>query len=145
MDTRHQVRLQQEWAEKTRRQKVITGEWTEAESRGKLANYLADLRDQYESAPSRRQQKREIDRFMQKMKLNQSQNNMVEKEYHFDEGVGVSLNEHVENLKKQFPTARVQTRRDRDGFAVVKLSHKPEYKYDLDEILSTDPKQLYER
>lgn len=139
------MRLQQEWAEKTRRQKVITGEWTEAESRGKLANYLADLRDQCESVPSRRQQKREIDRFMQKMKLNQSQNNMVEKEYHFDEGVGVSLNEHVENLKKQFPTARVQTRRDRDGFAVVKLSHKPEYKYDLDEILSTDPKQLYER
>lgn len=139
------MRLQQEWAEKTRRQKVITGEWTEAESRGKLANYLADLRDEYESAPSRRQQKREIDRFMQKMKLNQSQNNMVEKEYHFDEGVGVSLNEHVENLKKQFPTARVQTRRDRDGFAVVKLSHRPEYKYDLDEILSTDPKQLYER
>ena len=59
-----------------------------------------------------------------------------EKEYYFDEGVGVSLNEHIAKLKKTYPTARIQTRRDREGFAIVKVSHKREYKYDLDAMLS---------
>ena len=65
-----------------------------------------------------------------------------EKEYHFDEGVGVSLDEHIADLKQRYPDARIQTRRDRDGFAVVKLSYRPEYKYDLDKILAFDSDQL---
>ena len=33
----------------------------------------------------------------------------------------------------------MQTRRDRDGFAIVKVSFKPEFKYDLDAIMAHDP------
>ena len=39
---RHQVRLLEETAEKIRRTKVISGEWSEAESRSNLSAYLAD-------------------------------------------------------------------------------------------------------
>lgn len=34
---------------------------------------------------------------------------------------------------------RVQTRRDRDGFPIVKTMFKKEYKYDLSKIESFDP------
>ena len=56
--------------------------------------------------------------------------------------MGVSLDSHIADLKKRYPEARVQTRRDRDGFAIVKLSFRPEFKYDLDKILAMDPDEL---
>ena len=64
-----------------------------------------------------------------------------EKEYHFDEGVGVSLEEHLQDLKQRYPEATVQTRRDRDGFAIVKLSYRPEFKYDLDQIMAMNSQE----
>ena len=36
LNARHDVRLKEEQAERFRRKKVLTGEWTEAESRDKL-------------------------------------------------------------------------------------------------------------
>jgi len=65
-----------------------------------------------------------------------------EREYYFDEGLGQSLNEHTVELRKQYPNIKIQTRRDRDGFPVVKVSMKKEYKYKLEEILETDPQEL---
>ena len=59
-----------------------------------------------------------------------------EREYYFDEGLGESLNDHTSNLKKQFEGIDIQTRRDRDGLALVKLSFTPKFKYNLDEILN---------
>lgn len=79
---------------------------------------------------------------MIELKKNQSMDNMAEKEYHFDESVGVSLTEHVENLQIDYPKAKIQTRRDRDGFAIIKVSYKPEFKYNLDEILAFDPEKM---
>lgn len=67
---------------------------------------------------------------------------MNEREYYFDEGLGESLNEHTQSLKKQFEGVDVQTRRDRDGLALVKLSFTPKFKYNLDEILNQDPQEL---
>mmetsp|Transcript_23760 Transcript_23760/g.31805 ORF Transcript_23760/g.31805 Transcript_23760/m.31805 type:complete len:156 (-) Transcript_23760:1227-1694(-) len=64
-----------------------------------------------------------------------------EKEYHFDEGVGVSLDQHISDLKEKYPDATVQTRRDRDGFAIVKVSYRPEYKYDLDQIMAMNDEE----
>ena len=49
---------------------------------------------------------------------------MMEREYYFDEGLGQSLNDHIQDLKKQFSSIDIQTRRDRDGFPIVKLSMK---------------------
>jgi hypothetical protein len=40
------------------------------------------------------------------------------------------------------PDMEVYTRRDRDGFAIVKTMMKPKYKYDLDKILNTDLKEV---
>lgn len=74
------------------------------------------------------------------VKLMDSPENLLEKEYHFDEGLGQTLDEHADELKQRFPGVTVSTRRDRDGFAIVKTTHKREYKYDLDQIESFDAK-----
>ena len=73
--------------------------------------------------------------YMERMKTASSTETLMEKEYHFDEGVGVSLDMHIKDLKKKYPAAKVQSRRDRDGFAVIKISNKPNYKYNLENIL----------
>jgi len=36
---------------------------------------------------------------------------------------------------------KVQVRRDRDGFAIVKTSFEQEFKYNLDDIMNFDPKK----
>ena len=63
---------------------------------------------------------------------------LMTKQYHFDEGCGVSLQEHVGQLKQSYPEAKIETRRDRDGFAIVKVSHEKEWKYDIDNIIGFD-------
>ena len=63
---------------------------------------------------------------------------MQEREYYFDEGLGTSLNEHIAELKRDFPGVRIQSRRDRDGYAMIKLIFRPSYKYDLAELESLD-------
>ena len=63
---------------------------------------------------------------------------LMAKQYHFDEGCGVSLSEHIQDLKQKYPEAKVETRRDRDGFAIVKISHEKEWKYDLDKMIEFD-------
>jgi hypothetical protein len=65
---------------------------------------------------------------------------LCEKEYHFDEGLGQSLKEHVREIEDNFEDMDVKVRRDRDGFAIVKTKFKPKYKYDIDKIAKFDPK-----
>jgi len=72
------------------------------------------------------------------MKAIDTPDKLFDKEYHFDEGMGQSLNEHVAELKENHPDMKVATRRDRDGFAIVKTTYKREFKYDLNEILNFD-------
>jgi len=57
---------------------------------------------------------------------------VLEKEYYFDEGLGQSLQEHTAELKKSMPQMKVEVRRDRDGFAIVKTTFSPELKYPID-------------
>ena len=57
---RHQARLLEETAEKIRRQKVLQQEWTESESKGKLAAYLEDLDEKFLGGKDFRQRKRDI-------------------------------------------------------------------------------------
>jgi hypothetical protein len=73
--------------------------------------------------------------------LHDNPERIFEKEYYFDETLGQSLNEHVHQVKEQNPGMTVQTRRDRDGFAIVKTSFAPEYKYNLDQIEAFDFEQ----
>ena len=133
---RHHARLLEETAEKIRRQKVLQQEWTESESKGKLAAYLEELDENFLSGKDFRQRKRDLAKYMQNVAKNLSSSLKNEKEYHFDEQVGVSLADHINSLKAEYPAARVQTRRDRDGFAIVKVSYKPEFKYDLDTLMA---------
>ena len=48
----------------------------------------------------------------------------MEREYYFDEGLGESLNEHIAKLRKTSggEGLEIETRRDKDGFAIVKVS-----------------------
>ena len=61
---------------------------------------------------------------------------LFEKEYHFDEGLGVSLSDHMEKLRKDYPGTSVMSRRDREGFAIIKVSFKPEYKFNIDTLIN---------
>lgn len=63
----------------------------------------------------------------------------MEREYYFDEGLGESLNEHIENLKSKFDSITVETRRDRDNLPIVKISFAHTFKYKLDDIINQDP------
>jgi len=66
-----------------------------------------------------------------------------QREYYFDERLGQSLNEHTRELKDKFgEDVRIQTRRDRDGLPIVKLSIEPKFKYNLDKMLAQDPEEL---
>ena len=44
---------------------------------------------------------------VERMKEFETPDLLQEKEYHFDEGVGVSLDQHVTQLKKTYPNARI--------------------------------------
>jgi hypothetical protein len=83
--------------------------------------------------------------YRESLALTENPDAPLEKEYYFDETAGKSLNDHVADLKQQMPEARVQTRRDREGFAVVKVLQAKEYKYDLKKLLEFDPQQSEER
>ena len=75
------------------------------------------------------------------MKTLRNPSQFFEKEYYFDEKLGVSLSDHIDDIKKNFPDVEVQTRRDRDGFAIVKTKYKPNYKYKLDSIINLNEKE----
>ena len=44
---------------------------------------------------------------MAKLKNASSAETLMEKEYHFDEAVGVSLDAHTRDLQEKYPTAKV--------------------------------------
>lgn len=100
------------------------------------------LEDQYMGEIDRNRFNRDLKVALREFKETMSPENLLEKEYHFDEGVGVSLNDHVAELKKTYPTAKVLTRRDREGFAIIKFTFVPEFKYDLDTILEADEETM---
>ena len=64
------------------------------------------------------------------------------REYYFDEGLGESLAEHVDSLKKQFEDVTVTTRRDKDGFAIVTLKKEHQFKYKLEDLENADPEEM---
>jgi hypothetical protein len=65
---------------------------------------------------------------------------LYEKEYYFDEGLGESVQEHVNSIKEKLPDLEVSVRRDRDGYPIIKTKFKPQYKYNLDTLSKLDPK-----
>lgn len=101
------IRLNEERAEKLRRQKVISGEWTEEDSHQKIRKAVKDY---FDKQPSSRDKRNLQEDYLKAIELYQTMDNpgrLFEKEYHFDETLGQSLQDHVEELKKTFPDLRV--------------------------------------
>jgi len=69
---------------------------------------------------------------------------MHEREYYFAQGMGVSLEDHISSIKNNMPNAQVETRKDKDGFTIVKTKLKPTYKYDLDVLLGDNKRSVAE-
>lgn len=135
---RDTIRINEEHVEKLRRKKVASGEWTEEESHKQLAQHLQSLLDQQKSPSQLKIYRRELQDVLEALSLMDNPERLLEKEYHFDEGLGQSLNSHVNELKTKYPEMNVETRRDRDGFAIVRVTFQPEYKYNIDEIEAWD-------
>ena len=134
LDRRETIRLRGELAESERRRNVLSGEWTEEESHDNLKQLLAE---RVRGQPSPQHAWRHFAAIKDKLDVYRSTDTperLLEKEYHFDEGLGESLQEHTTELKKFNPGMKVETRRDRDGFAIVKTTFAPEFKYNLDNI-----------
>jgi len=138
LERRELIRLQQEMVESMRRKKVIAGEWKEEESHALLQQEIERLVSLEKSATELKNEhvmQREVISIFSEM---QSPERLHEKEYHFDEGMGQSLQEHVKELRERTPGLKVLTRRDRDGFAIVKTEWTPEFKYSLDMDMDLD-------
>ena len=79
---------------------------------------------------------------MREIYLSDLPGGLIEKEYHFDEKSGVELDQHIRKLEEQFPEAKIETKQDREGFTLVKVSQKREYKYNMEDILKFDPEKF---
>lgn len=140
---RDQIRNAEELGESYRRRMVLTGAWGESESRQKLKEMHAERERRH---PTKKDEQRQVSQLLQQeaaVARVSNSHSMREREYYFDEGLGVSLEEHVDGLQRQFPDISVTTLRDRDGYAIVRMALKPQYKFDLDEIKSLDADSLH--
>ena len=101
------IRNIEELVESYRRNMVMTGEWTEDESRLRMQIHLDDLQEKFPTkkvhAIARREEKKRIDEFHSLRNSKQ----IMQREYYFDEGLGESLNDHTAELKKKFPALTV--------------------------------------
>ena len=121
-----------------RRQKVASGEWTEGESNQQLQNFLVELDRDTMGTNKERIFLRDLEAMIKGMQLMDNPERLMEREYHFDENLGQSLDDHIAELKQKLPGATIYSRRDRDGFAIIKTSFLPEFKYDLNAIEKWD-------
>lgn len=117
---------------------VMRGNWTEEESQDRTKEWLNQMVQ--ESTPNTLKKKlyREASAMHEAIRQIDNPESLIEKEYHFDEGLGVSLADHMATLRKEYPGATVMSRRDRDGYAIIKLQFRPEYKFDFDTLVNFD-------
>ena len=117
----------------------MDGEWTEKDSYEKIKKYVKETKAKVPDEATYKRMRLEEENFNKIMKRLRNPDQFYEKEYYFDEGLGVSVMEHIEQIKANHPDVEVQTRRDRDGFAIIKTRYKPKYKYNLDDIVGNNP------
>ena len=120
---------------------VLQGQWTEDESVNRIQ---ADLQQYQQTMPTEHEcikEERDLLETIDFLKKIRNPKEVFEKEYYFDEGLGQTLQEHVDSIKANFPNIQTLVRRDRDGYAIVKTVFKPKYRFDLNEIEKFDPVQ----
>ena len=120
IDQRDLVRILDEQREAARRRNVMSGKWTEEESEQKMKEVDAEGAKMAPLYDNDLSLKNDFMEFFMFFKNIQNPETLYDKEYYFDEGLGESLKEHVEDLKTRFPDVNVQVRRDRDGYPIVK-------------------------
>ena len=121
---------------------VHLGEWPEEESRQLMQAKLDAIMEEFPVQSRYDIVEREHYKHFDLMMSMRNSDTMTEREYYFDEGLGQSLNDHIAEVKQQFPDVKLQTRRDRDGIPIVKMSLKQQFKYNLDEIMAINPDDL---
>lgn len=134
IDQRDMVRIMDEQREACRRRNVLSGKWKEEESEEKMKELDLEAAKNAPVYDNDITDKADFMRMVDFFKDIQNPGMIYDKEYYFDEGLGESLKEHVEDIKTRFPGVDVLVRRDRDGYAIVKTQYKPKYKYNLDDI-----------
>jgi hypothetical protein len=120
IDQRDLVRIMDEQREAVRRRNVLQGKWTEAESEAKMKELDVDAASKAPLYDNDMTKRRDLLEFYNFFKSIQNPQTLYDKEYYFDEGLGESLKEHVEDLNTRFPDINVLVRRDRDGYPIVK-------------------------
>ncbi len=103
LDSRDIVRLMEEQREAARRRMISSGKWTEAESEDRMQDLLKEISKEVPTDYDEKRMKREFRNLLDLMTKVQNPQKLFEKEYHFDEGLGQSLKDHVEELKATFP------------------------------------------
>lgn len=125
----------------------MEGVWTEEESQEKLKEHVRVLNQRLPNARMKRLEKRvlEFERVTKRKLRNPDE--LHEREYYFDEGYGVSLKKHIAQLKENMPNVHIETRKDKDGFTIIKQKWKKQYKYDLrmlNKEAGFDEREIYE-
>lgn len=141
LDARDIIRLLEEQREGIRRKNVLDGTWTEQESTQKIKEMLEEYARKSPTQYQEKRMRREFDNMLELLSKIQNPQKFFEKEYYFDEGLGQSLKDHVEDIKGNFPDLQVLVRRDRDGYAIIKTQYKPNYKYKLEDLENMDVDQ----
>lgn len=117
----------------------MNGEWPEDKSYQLMQQELDKAQEMYPTPTKFKIEMREKSKMMHNLMNLRNSSQILEREYYFDEGLGESLNDHIEGLKKKFDSITVETRRDRDNLPIVKISLAPKFKYNLDDIVNMDP------
>ena len=82
---------------------INSGKWTEAESENRMQDLLKEISKDIPTEFDEKRVKREFRNLLDLMTRVQNPQKLFEKEYYFDEGLGQSLKDHVEELKATFP------------------------------------------
>lgn len=59
------------------------------------------------------------------------------REYYFDESQGVSLQDHISDIKRT-RGVKVETWTDKDGYVIIRKSFEKEYSFNLDQMMEFD-------
>jgi len=97
--SRDLIAIYEERLEMIRRKKVASGEWQEANSMEQLQKYIVEMENNMMGPNKERIFKRDMEALFKGIQAMDNPERLLEREYHFDESLGKSLSEHIEELK----------------------------------------------
>ena len=136
IDRKEMSRIITEEIEAKRRFAVQHGMVTEADSYNYIEEFLEDQKEKMK-IKNTLSYRRLWPHFMQIYSVLEAGNNV--REYYFDPNQGITLEEHIEGVKRITPNAKIDTYVDRDGFTVVKKTINKQYTFDLDKLMAMNP------